>query len=178
MAWTTPAMPHQSECFAHRGWIHSSPTICHMLIWNWKVVLRAFAIRGPWAATGTCLHKVSLIFLRKASMALSAWACATRHVASSRCMTGSSGLPLLITCFCASASLAWAASCFSQAFITVATYSLIAPLNVRGKWWGRHSPYGLQWSVLPPARRPLQWPLGWHSGHQYGKRPVGPSRFW
>ena len=126
MAWTTPAMPHQSGCFACRGQIHSSSTISHMLIWNWKVVLRAFAISGPWAAMGPSLHKVSLIFLRKASTALSAWAHTTQCVVSSRCMTGSSGSPLLITCFHTSASLVWVASWSSRAFITVATYSLIA----------------------------------------------------
>ena len=46
MAWTMPAKPHQSKCFARTGRTHSSPIMCHTLIWNWNAVLRAFAIKG------------------------------------------------------------------------------------------------------------------------------------
>ena len=70
MACTMPTKPHQSECFAWSGWMHSLPIILQMLIWNWKVVLSAFAIRGPWALTGTSFQRVSFILLMKASRAL------------------------------------------------------------------------------------------------------------
>ena len=72
MACTMLANPHQSECFTRSGQMHSLPIICQTLIWNWKVVLRAFAIRGPWALMGMCFRRVSLTLLRKISMALSA----------------------------------------------------------------------------------------------------------
>ena len=89
MAWMMPTRPHQSECFARTGRMHSSPIICHTLIWNWNAVLRAFEIRGPCAWTGTCFLRVFLILDRKASTAFSHWAQAAVWVTCSRWTTGS-----------------------------------------------------------------------------------------
>ena len=73
MAWTMPARLHQSKWFAHRGWMHSSPIMCHTLIWNWNAILRAFAIKGPYALAGTCFWRVVFMLARNTSMVFSAW---------------------------------------------------------------------------------------------------------
>ena len=126
MAWTTPAKPYQSECLAQTGQTHSSPIICQTLIWNWNTVLRAFAIRGPWALMGTCFWRVSCILLRKTSTAFLAWARTALRVASKRQMTGSLWSSALIASFHFCSSLAWAASHSSWASTTAFMYSFIA----------------------------------------------------
>ena len=73
MAWTMLARPHQSECFARTGRMHSLPIIHHTLIWNWNAVLKAFDIKGPCACAGTCFWRVFSMLDRKASMAFSHW---------------------------------------------------------------------------------------------------------
>ena len=90
VAWMMPAKQHQSECFTHTGHTHSSPIMCHTLIWNWNAVLRVFVIKGPCAWVGMCLWRVDFMLDRNASMAFSAWAWATLQVTCNRQTTGSS----------------------------------------------------------------------------------------